>query len=63
VRTSAKTVLRLYRMRACNNVLSVGNAYELQLDLFEVKIRQLAETIAEISLALEVIRQVILKGK
>jgi magnesium transporter len=56
-------VFRLYRMRARNNLLSVGNAYELLLDLFEVKIEQLADTIEEISLALEVISQVILKGK
>jgi magnesium transporter len=50
-------------MRARNHLLSVGNAYELLLDLFEVKIEQLADTIEEISLALEVISQVILKGK
>ena len=56
-------VFRLYRMRARNHLLSVGNAYELLLDLFEVKIEQLADTIEEISLALEVISQVILKGK
>ncbi len=56
-------VFRLYRMRARTHMLTVGNAYELLLDLFEVKIEQLADTIEEISLGLEAISQVILKGK
>ena len=56
-------VFRLYRMRARTHMLTIGNAYELLLDLFEVKIEQLADTIEEISLGLEAISQVILKGK
>ena len=50
-------------MRARTHMLSVGNAYEILLDLFKVKIEQLADTIEEISLGLEAISQVILKGK
>jgi magnesium transporter len=50
-------------MRARTHMLTIGNAYELLLDLFEVKIEQLADTIEEISLGLEAISQVILKGK
>lgn len=56
-------VFRLYRMRSRSQALQTGNAYELLLDLFEVKIEQLADTIEEISLALEAISQVILKGQ
>lgn len=56
-------VFRLYRMRARNAHLQSSNAFELLLDLFEVKIEQLADSIEEISLALEAISQVILQGK
>ncbi|HAT42427.1 MAG TPA: magnesium transporter CorA [Rheinheimera sp.] len=56
-------VFRLYRMRSRIQALQTGNCYELLLDLFEVKIEQLADTIEEISLGLEAISQVILKGQ
>lgn len=56
-------VFRLYRMRSRSASLVSANAYELLLDLFEVKIEQLADSIEEISLALEAISQVILQGK
>ncbi len=56
-------VFRLYRMRARSASLISANAYELLLDLFEVKIEQLADSIEEISLALEAISQIILQGK
>ena len=44
---------RLYRMRARNQQLTDGNAYELLLDLFETKIEQLADEIENIYSALE----------
>ena len=56
-------VFRLYGMRARSASLISANAYELLLDLFEVKIEQLADSIEEISLALEAISQIILQGK
>jgi len=43
---------RLYRMRARNQQLTDGNAYELLLDLFETKIEQLADEIENIYSAL-----------
>ena len=44
---------RLYRMRARNQTLIDGNAFELLLDLFETKIEQLADEIENIYTALE----------
>ncbi|VFP87222.1 Magnesium transport protein CorA [Candidatus Erwinia haradaeae] len=54
---------RLYRMRARNQVLIDGNAYELLLDLFETKIEQLADEIENISSNLEEFSRVIMKGQ
>ncbi len=54
---------RLYRMRARNQVLVDGNAYELLLDLFETKIEQLADEIENIYSNLEVLSLVIMKGQ
>lgn len=56
-------VFRLYRMRAKSQPLLSGSAFEVLLDLFEIKIDQLADNIEEISGALEAISQVILKGQ
>ena len=44
---------RLYRMRARNQTMLEGNAYELLLDLFETKIEQLADEIENIYSDLE----------
>ncbi|WP_455815598.1 magnesium/cobalt transporter CorA [Pseudomonas graminis] len=54
---------RLYRMRARNQVLSDGNAYELLLDLFETKIEQLADEIENIYSDLEKLSRVIMEGQ
>ncbi|VFP88427.1 magnesium/cobalt transporter CorA [Candidatus Erwinia haradaeae] len=54
---------RLYRMRARNQTLIDGNAYELLLDLFETKIEQLADQIENISSNLEKFSRVIMGGK
>lgn len=54
---------RLYRMRAKTQPLLTGSPFELLLDLFEIKIEQLADTIEDISGALETLSQVILRGK
>ncbi|MBE5253890.1 MAG: magnesium/cobalt transporter CorA [Enterobacterales bacterium endosymbiont of Blomia tropicalis] len=54
---------RLYRMRARNQTLIDGNAYELLLDLFETKIEQLADEIENIYSALEKLSRVIMEGQ
>ncbi|VFP86358.1 magnesium/cobalt transporter CorA [Candidatus Erwinia haradaeae] len=54
---------RLYRMRARNQVLIDGNAYEILLDLFETKIEQLADEIENISSNLEKFSRVIMEGQ
>ncbi|MEN5018677.1 magnesium/cobalt transporter CorA [Erwinia sp. Eh17-17] len=54
---------RLYRMRARNQVLTDGNAYELLLDLFETKIEQLADEIENIYSDLEKLSRVIMEGQ
>lgn len=54
---------RLYRMRARNQTLIDGNAYELLLDLFETKIEQLADEIENIYSDLEKLSRVIMEGK
>ncbi|MDU6409701.1 MAG: magnesium/cobalt transporter CorA [Yersiniaceae bacterium] len=53
---------RLYRMRARNQMLIDGNAYELLLDLFETKIEQLADEIENIYSDLEKLSRVIMEG-
>lgn len=50
---------RLYRMRARNQTMLEGNAYELLLDLFETKIEQLADEIENIYSDLEQLSRVI----
>ncbi|CAK9886413.1 MAG: Magnesium transport protein CorA [Candidatus Erwinia impunctatus] len=52
-----------YRMRARNQVLIDGNAYELLLDLFETKIEQLADEIENIYSDLEKLSRVIMEGQ
>ncbi|MBP2195962.1 magnesium/cobalt transporter CorA [Pantoea cypripedii] len=54
---------RLYRMRARNQTLLDGNAFELLLDLFETKIEQLADEIENIYSALEKLSRVIMEGQ
>ena len=54
---------RLYRMRARNQTLVDGNAYELLLDLFETKIEQLADEIENIYSDLEKLSRVIMEGQ
>ena len=54
---------RLYRMRARNQTLTDGNAFELLLDLFETKIEQLADEIESIYSALEKLSRVIMEGQ
>lgn len=54
---------RLYRMRARNQMLVDGNAYELLLDLFETKIEQLADEIENIYSDLEKLSRVIMEGQ
>lgn len=54
---------RLYRMRARNQKLTDGNAYELLLDLFETKIEQLADEIENIYSDLEKLSRVIMEGQ
>ncbi|MXP67651.1 magnesium/cobalt transporter CorA [Pantoea sp. Aalb] len=54
---------RLYRMRARNQTMTDGNAYELLLDLFETKIEQLADEIENIYSALEKLSRVIMEGQ
>lgn len=54
---------RLYRMRARNQTLIDGNAFELLLDLFETKIEQLADEIENIYSALEKLSRVIMEGQ
>ncbi|PHM74857.1 magnesium/cobalt transporter CorA [Xenorhabdus kozodoii] len=54
---------RLYRMRARNQTMVDGNAYELLMDLFETKIEQLADVIENIYSVLESLSRVIMKGK
>ncbi|AKC32266.1 magnesium/cobalt transporter CorA [Candidatus Pantoea carbekii] len=54
---------RLYRMRARNQILTDGNAYELLLDLFETKIEQLADEIENIYSALEKLSRIIMEGQ
>ncbi|KMJ43893.1 magnesium/cobalt transporter CorA [Xenorhabdus khoisanae] len=54
---------RLYRMRARNQTMVDGNAYELLLDLFETKIEQLADVIENIYSVLESLSRVIMEGK
>lgn len=53
---------RLYRMRARNQKLVDGNAYELLLDLFETKIEQLADEIENIYSDLEKLSRIIMEG-
>ena len=53
---------RLYRMRARNQTMLEGNAYELLLDLFETKIEQLADEIENIYSDLEKLSRVIMEG-
>ncbi|WP_086955069.1 magnesium/cobalt transporter CorA, partial [Xenorhabdus innexi] len=52
-----------YRMRARNQTMVDGNAYELLLDLFETKIEQLADVIENIYSVLESLSRVIMNGK
>lgn len=54
---------RLYRMRARNQQMVDGNAYELLLDLFETKIEQLADQIENIYSDLEKLSRIIMEGK
>ncbi|PHM50898.1 magnesium/cobalt transporter CorA [Xenorhabdus miraniensis] len=54
---------RLYRMRARNQTMVDGNAYELLMDLFETKIEQLADVIENIYSVLESLSRVIMEGK
>lgn len=54
---------RLYRMRARNQMLVDGNAYELLLDLFETKIEQLADEIENVYSHLEKLSRVIMEGR
>ncbi|WMY97568.1 MAG: magnesium/cobalt transporter CorA [Arsenophonus sp.] len=54
---------RLYRIRSRNQRYIHGNAYELFLDLFEIKIEQLANIIENIYSILESLSRVILDGK
>ena len=54
---------RLYRMRARNQMLIDGNAFELLLDLFETKIEQLADEIENIYSDLEKLSRVIMEGQ
>lgn len=54
---------RLYRMRSKTQALLTGSPFEVLLDLFEIKIEQLADTIELISGSLESLSQVILRGK
>ncbi|EYU13331.1 magnesium transporter CorA [Photorhabdus luminescens] len=54
---------RLYRMRARNQTLVDGNAYEVLMDLFETKIEQLADVIENIYSVLESLSRVIMEGK
>ncbi|MEI2605974.1 magnesium/cobalt transporter CorA [Erwinia aphidicola] len=54
---------RLYRMRARNQTLIDGNAFELLLDLFETKIEQLADEIENIYSDLEKLSRVIMEGQ
>ncbi|WP_145518710.1 magnesium/cobalt transporter CorA [Yersinia bercovieri] len=54
---------RLYRMRARNQTLVDGNAYELLLDLFETKIEQLADEIENVYSDLEALSRVIMEGQ
>ncbi|MEH0834453.1 magnesium/cobalt transporter CorA [Pectobacterium cacticida] len=54
---------RLYRMRARNQTLVDGNAYELLLDLFETKIEQLADEIENIYSDLESLSRIIMEGR
>jgi magnesium transporter len=54
---------RLYRMRARNQMMVDGNAYELLLDLFETKIEQLADEIENIYSDLEKLSRVIMEGQ
>ncbi|PPI87670.1 magnesium transporter CorA [Candidatus Pantoea edessiphila] len=54
---------RLYRMRARNQTLIDGNAFELLLDLFETKIEQLADEIESIYSALEKLSRVVMEGQ
>lgn len=53
---------RLYRMRARNQSMADGNAWELLLDLFETKIEQLADEIENIYSDLEQLSRVIMEG-
>ncbi|MDC9593138.1 magnesium/cobalt transporter CorA [Xenorhabdus sp. IM139775] len=54
---------RLYRMRARNQTMVDGNAYELLMDLFETKIEQLADVIENIYSVLESLSRIIMNGK
>ncbi|PPI88364.1 magnesium transporter CorA [Candidatus Pantoea edessiphila] len=54
---------RLYRMRARNQKLINGNAFELLLDLFETKIEQLADEIESIYSSLEKLSRVVMEGQ
>lgn len=54
---------RLYRMRARNQSLAEGNAYELLLDLFETKIEQLADEIETVYSDLEKLSRIIMEGQ
>ncbi|MXP51408.1 magnesium/cobalt transporter CorA [Pantoea sp. SoEX] len=54
---------RLYRMRARNQTLLDGNAFELLLDLFETKIEQLADAMESIYSALEKLSRVVMEGQ
>ncbi|RXK33066.1 magnesium and cobalt transport protein CorA [Arsenophonus endosymbiont of Bemisia tabaci Asia II 3] len=54
---------RLYRMRSSSQKLIDANAYELFLDLFEIKIEQLADVIENIYSVLESLSRIILEGK
>lgn len=53
---------RLYRMRTRSQRLMDGNAYELLLNLFEIKIEQLADEIENIYSDLEALSLVIMDG-
>ncbi|WWO96995.1 MAG: magnesium/cobalt transporter CorA [Candidatus Dasytiphilus stammeri] len=53
---------RLYRLRSRNKLLVEGTAFEVMLDLFEIKIEQLADEIETIYSELEQLSHIIMKG-
>lgn len=62
IREKDLPAFRLYRLRARNQILKSGNAYEILLDLFETKIEQLADKIENIYNDLEKLSRIIMEG-